>query len=181
MNLPIITRTKTGALCSLKLINGEYVMSGPTGTHTLDAANTNDERLAAHWDGFIANNGGEIEESDIVEAIKEAVERFQNDAFDYSPDECIDNPDFGIFHVPSAAGDFDSEKMEITILSTTPYLDFTEIRKILKPLRKLGKLKIATKKEVFEDWKEQNPYLANWHFDREDSYTAWHWLTVYKA
>ena len=181
MNLPIFTETKTGAFCSLELINGEYVMKGPTGTHALDAANTNDERLEAHWDGFIANNGGEIEESDIVEAIKATVERFLNEEYsedvDYhgSPVE-----EYGRFFLPREVYANNGE-LVIPFLTHTDQPNFSDIRKILKPLRKLGLLKVATKKEVFEDWKEQNPYLYNWQFDEQDSYPAWHTLTVQKA
>lgn len=36
----------------LSVQGDEFVMEGPTGRHTLATSVTNDERLAAHWEGF---------------------------------------------------------------------------------------------------------------------------------
>lgn len=35
-----------------------FVLRGPTGSHDLSVAHTDTNRLMAHWNGFIANNGG---------------------------------------------------------------------------------------------------------------------------
>jgi hypothetical protein len=44
-------------MCILTTDEGIYhVMRGPSGTHILLAAETDDARLAAHWDGFVAVN-----------------------------------------------------------------------------------------------------------------------------
>lgn len=115
---------------------------------------------------------------DFVPAILQVISSFQNDTYDYAPTDSIDDQYFGIFFLVGT--DVFGDKMDITFLSTTPELDFSEIRKILKPLRKYGKLRIATKKDVFDIWKEENPYLYNWQFDDQDSYTAWHSLEVKK-
>lgn len=44
--------------CSLKVAGDRYVMEGPSGCHSLDVRATDDARLTAHWQGFVANNGG---------------------------------------------------------------------------------------------------------------------------
>lgn len=38
----------------------DFIMVGPTGTHTLFAPCTPPARLQAHWEGFIQNNGGRL-------------------------------------------------------------------------------------------------------------------------
>ena len=48
--------------CTLSEMKDYYVMIGTkTGTHKLRIDNTNQERLAAHWIGFIKNNMTEAE------------------------------------------------------------------------------------------------------------------------
>lgn len=38
-----------------KIESGEYLMTGPTGTHTI-ASNSSPARVSAHWDGFCSMN-----------------------------------------------------------------------------------------------------------------------------
>ena len=49
--------TRTGVICTLGTEGDNYVMVG-SGVHTLYAPCTSDERLEAHWEGFVENNGG---------------------------------------------------------------------------------------------------------------------------
>ena len=42
--------------CDLRLRDGRYLMRGPAGEHSLDAASTDLDRLNAHWKGFTAYN-----------------------------------------------------------------------------------------------------------------------------
>jgi len=52
-------RTRTGVLCTLAREGAEYVMvSVHTGEHTLLMDETPKARLDAHWEGFLADNGG---------------------------------------------------------------------------------------------------------------------------
>ena len=47
--------------CQLWETETEYIMwKGLSGTHTLDKANTDAERLDAHWAGYLALNPGEM-------------------------------------------------------------------------------------------------------------------------
>ena len=47
---------KTSAItangCTLAIVGTRYVMTGPTGKHSLDVDSTCERRLAAHWLGF---------------------------------------------------------------------------------------------------------------------------------
>ena len=45
--------------CTLTISGDTFEMRGPSGSHSLDAPSTDTARLAAHWAGFVANNGGE--------------------------------------------------------------------------------------------------------------------------
>jgi len=42
--------------CTLHQSDEQYIMTGNTGTHKLWIHSTNDERLQAHWKGFVDNN-----------------------------------------------------------------------------------------------------------------------------
>ncbi len=55
--------------CTLHLIDEEYVMTGNTGTHKLCIHSTNDERLQAHWKGFVSNNGIVMKKRDYISII----------------------------------------------------------------------------------------------------------------
>jgi len=47
-------------LVTLNREDDEFVMVGPSGRHTLFAPCTPSDRLQAHWEGFIENNGGRL-------------------------------------------------------------------------------------------------------------------------
>jgi hypothetical protein len=60
-NEVITVRTKNGAHCMLSLNDRTYLMqSGTTGAHRMNVCTSDAERLKAHWDGFLLNNGGEV-------------------------------------------------------------------------------------------------------------------------
>ena len=50
--------TKTGNTCTLNLEGDNYIMRGATGSHRLSTHCTDANRLQAHWNGFVDNNGG---------------------------------------------------------------------------------------------------------------------------
>jgi len=69
---PEITTLHTIGPCKLTKVtesgcDSKYMMSGPSGTHSLDVDSTDRKRLEAHWIGFLRNNG--IEDCDVTKAI----------------------------------------------------------------------------------------------------------------
>ena len=58
MRLPQTITTKTGNTCTLDVVGDDIIMTGATGSHRLSVHCTSVERLMAHWNGFIDNNGG---------------------------------------------------------------------------------------------------------------------------
>lgn len=52
MTTTLKTSTITANGCTLAIVGTRYVMTGPTGKHSLDVDSTCERRLAAHWLGF---------------------------------------------------------------------------------------------------------------------------------
>lgn len=46
--------------CSAKVSKGRIVFSGPSGEHSLDISVSGLDRIIAHWQGFLSNNGVEL-------------------------------------------------------------------------------------------------------------------------
>lgn len=81
MKLPMTITTKTGNTCTLNLEGDNYIMRGATGSHRLSTHCTDANRLQAHWNGFVDNNGGfddNTEEQEIEELNLCDIEEIEN-------------------------------------------------------------------------------------------------------